>query len=148
MGRSWSLLLAQSIARRALISVDIPDASLVEDRRPAPVLRHKSDEFAAAYVDNVAVLGRDPDVVNQQLARVTQHLEQLGFIVHESQPAQTSCPFVGLEFDGIARTTRAKSSRVWRLRYVIEEALQRGHISGQMLEIIIGHATWIMLLRR
>eukprot|EP00972_Heterocapsa_arctica_P037079 5458369-Heterocapsa_arctica.AAC.1 len=109
MGWSWSLLLAQSITRHALISIGIADSSLVEDRRPAPVLRRKSDAFAAAYVDNFAIFGRDPNVVNQLLARVTLYLEQLGFIVHESQSAQTSCQFVGLEFDRIARTTRVKS---------------------------------------
>ena len=54
--------------------------------------------------------------------------------------------FVGLEIKKNILTI--KEGRIWKLRRAIRHVLARGRISGSVLEVLIGHATWAMLLRR
>ena len=41
-----------------------------------------------------------------------------------------------------------KTERLWKLRLAIDELLQRKKVSGNLLEIIVGHITWTILVRR
>eukprot|EP00973_Karenia_brevis_P073490 10210858-Karenia_brevis.AAC.1 len=76
---------------------------------------------------------------------IRDSFRRIGLVVHEIEPPSTTAQFVGIEFE--SGEIRVKKKRVWRLRWSIEEILLRKHISGQALEIILGHATWLMLVR-
>ena len=55
--------------------------------------------------------------------------------------------FLGLCFTREGRLSM-KTERLWKLRLAIDELLQRKKVSGNLLEIIVGHITWTILVRR
>ena len=70
----------------------------------------------------------------------------LGCVVHEQCSASTTGEFVGLSFaKGIFSI---KTARIWRLRYALTGLLRLKRVSGHLIEIITGHITWAMLMRR
>ena len=70
----------------------------------------------------------------------------MGFAVHELEPASTCTAVIGLEIsDGLVRVKRA---RLWKLRRAMGCVLSRDCCSGALLEVLLGHATRLMLLRR
>ena len=68
--------------------------------------------------------------------------------IHEETTADTSFEFVGLEFDGIPGDITVKKKRLWRLAYALEEAISRGSMSGHGMEVLVGHITWALMVRR
>ena len=56
--------------------------------------------------------------------------------------------WMGFHFDGNAHQIRLSWTRVWRLRYAIEYVLKRGFASGHDIQVLLGHITWAVLLRR
>ena len=75
-------------------------------------------------------------------------LEAQGLVVHEEEAASSKSEFVGLSIDGDRGIISIKTSRLFRLREAIHELLRRNHSSGVLLEVLLGHITWALLLRR
>ena len=169
MGWSWALHYCQSVISKhteSIVGID----RIVADKEPSVSLTREavspnlataekitlsdpgsglvgaSDLCGATYVDNVAVLGLDPSRVNAALDAIANSLSDMGLVVHEVEKAKVNGTFVGLEFvDGRISTKR---HRMCELRFAIEEFCDRGNATGGLLEIILGHITCAMLLRR
>ena len=145
MGWSWSLRFCQSVTEAAVCRA-LGSERLVRDRSAGLVIDGDGSLGGAAYVDNFCVIGSCPDAVNEKLAAISLDLSSLGFAIHEQSPASTEGAFIGLDLkDGHVAVQRRK---LWRLRLAVEDLLGRRSCSGHMIEVILGHATWLILCRR
>ena len=145
MGWSWSLHYCQSFVANIVKDCVSADRFFV-DKKPALSLDSQSDLIGTAYVDNYCVIGHDPQRVDHMLAKINKRITGLGLGVHEQSQASTQGQFVGLEFD--RGRVSIKKIRLWRLKFALDRVLSFRKMSGKMLEIIIGHCTWCMLIRR
>ena len=145
MGWNWALHLCQSFTSN-VVKTACPDASYFSDYSGNRHLASKSDTLTTCYVDSFCVLGQDPKIVNNQLTKIHKHFTDLGCIVHQQCTASLSGEFVGLNFSRGAFTI--KTSRIWRLRHALQFVYSMKHVSGHLLEIVVGHLTWAMLMRR
>lgn len=85
-----------------------------------------------------------------QIWKAVQALREAGLTVHEIEEGQTedsSVKMLGWEIHGNGRVTPSHE-RLWRVRLAIRELLRRGKSSGQQLERLVGHMTFISLCRR
>ena len=55
---------------------------------------------------------------------------------------------IGLELDGIACRVRLSAHKRWRLKWGVKAFLRRRLVCGSQLEVLLGHFTHAMLLRR
>ena len=74
-------------------------------------------------------------------------LRAAGLTVHEIEMADGSSKVLGWEIEDGGFLGPALS-RLWRCRLGIRELLRRGRASGQQLERLIGHMTFVSLCRR
>ena len=146
MGRSWALHLCQCVSEAALARARVAPEQQVCDRSLGVRLGPQRPAGGAAYVDNYLVAGCQRAKVQAVARKVEHELSSLGFVVHEQVDATRQASFVGLELDGHEHTVRVSARRAWRLRCAIEELLGRPKVRGQILEIVLGHCTWVMLL--
>lgn len=152
MGWSWSLALCQSVLESAIEDAGYSRGDFVQDQKGACVLseHHAS---VAAYVDNFGVMSCNRDLSADGVNKIRDVLRRKGLRVHQIECSEPEAEpedldFLGLSFDEHSGHVRVKRSRVWRLRFAIDQLLTRNQISGSLLEIVIGHCTWIALLRR
>ena len=145
MGWSWSLHLCQRAVSHVVEQVIASDR-LILDRCAGQVIAHRDDLTGAVYVDNFAVFGANPSKINACLRSIIKRFDQLGIPIHEVSDASTRGEFLGLELDDGIFTI--KKRRLWKLKYAIETILQRRRASGHILEVLVEHVTWALMLRR
>ena len=68
--------------------------------------------------------------------------------VHEEHGAQPDTKLLGWRIAGEAGELGPAPERVWRCRFALEELLRRGKASGHALQRIVGHITFLGLVRR
>ena len=102
----------------------------------------------AVYVDNFAVLTYSTcqQYADQKILEAKTAMIKLGLIAHEMEPAATTAEFVGLGLRDGVWSVRPK--RMWRLRRALQAVLARGFISGRALEVLAGHITWSVMVRK
>ena len=71
---------------------------------------------------------------------------KLGLETHEQSEASQSSDVIGLHFENGVISVKRK--RLWRIKLAIECLLKRGRCNGHMLESVVCHCAWAMLLRR
>lgn len=144
MGWNWSLHFCQS-AVSSIVQEATGFDRLVEDREEGIVLTAEAPRCAAAYVDSFAVFGllREAD---KHLQCIIEACGTHGLPVHEIEPASLQAEFVGLEFDRGKLSIKAK--RLRRLKFAISAILRRKKVSGRLSEVLVGHLTWALLVRR
>ena len=76
-----------------------------------------------------------------------QALRDAGLTVHEIEYGEGQSKVLGWSIDEKG-TVGPTLSRLWRVRQGIREILRRGRASGQQLERLVGHMTFISLCRR
>ena len=150
MGCSWSLFYAQDVDETAAAEV-VSKVELLKDRGRPLVLRvsqHSLQPRYYVYVDNVGVIGADEKVVRGTLADMVTSFEKRGLAVHEVEVASGAVEALGVVLDGRHRVTRLTLKRFWRVHGALEGLVRRRAVTGQQLEVILGHATFCGLLRR
>ena len=144
MGWSWSLHLAQSISVEALLRSGVPEQNLIVDKRPCPSLA--SHVCAAAYVDNFMCVGSSREAVRSTGRKIHDTLNASKLPTHDVVDAEPRCEFVGLEFCN--NSVSIKRQRFWRIRFAIDELLLRNKCSSSLMQVIVGHISWMILIRR
>jgi hypothetical protein len=144
MGHTWSLFFAQecntSMVHRTLNTEDLA-ASKDKLVYPGRVINF-------VYVDNVGIIGCSADEVNTALFSVKDALDAGGLSTHDVQTAQNSTEMLGLKFDGVRHELRPTADRLQRAHDCISAILRRQRVRGDHLEVLIGHLTFIGLVRR
>ena len=143
MGFSWALYLCQTVHERIVGQVGAEDTSRLSDKKPAP----SSQCMHTEYVDNFHVIGTDPEQVSQLSLKGIHALRSSGLVVHEEEQSTDSAHILGWEF-GENGSLRPSKRRLWKVRLGILQVLKTGQISGQQLERVVGHMSFISMVRR
>ena len=150
MGFSWSLFLAQHINLGKTEEALGEGAQAVTDDADTMVFEGTDALGYFVYVDNIGVLGLEPGRVDAALDKVVVQLEVAGIKTHERIPATVEIEMLGLVHKKrrVLRVVTISDRRFWKIRDGLTWLLSRRRVSGKQLEILIGHCTWIALLRR
>ena len=107
MGFSWAPFLAQTANKHQMgLSVDM-DAAYLTDRGDAWVIDSTGSRLAHyVYIDNLGLLGIDPNEVCKNLDSATQHFNKIGLAIHEVQKASSTGETLGICIDGGRRLVR------------------------------------------
>ena len=148
MGWCWSLFFCQSLLENAAREAGLRDDDRIEDRSWAGQVS-KGRLVHAEYVDNFFVSGTDADLVQRGFNRLRAVLEQWGFRIHDVSDAAPVVEGLGLLIDGNAGRISLTAKRIWKLRLAsIALCRRRGAPLPKIVEKIIGHFTFAMLIRR
>ena len=143
MGWSWALYwcqrLHETIAERSGL---LPEERLQDFTAP-PVGRF----WHVQYVDNLHVMGTDREEVLVRFRKAVNELREAGLTVHEEEEFEDETKILGWQYDSIGKF-RPSPQRVWKVRLALRHLLRRGRASGQEVERLLGHITFIALGRR
>ena len=104
--------------------------------------------FHYVYVDNIGILSTEKEAVEGPLAMMVSHFDGQGLTLHEAEIHEESATALGVELCSREMRVRIVKERLWKVRGAIQALLRRRKVSGRMLEIIIGHATFCSLVNR
>ena len=143
MGWAWALWWCQSVNERICERSGLAACHRVRDGFPIP----GGSFWHLQYVDNLHVLGTDKTEVEKKFWDAVRGLREAGLTVHEIEFSESTVTMLGwqIEEKGVLRPTY---KRIWRIRIAIRELLSRGRMTGQQLERLIGHMTFVSLWRR
>ena len=99
------------------------------------------------YVDNFVALSQQVGVAEQAAREVSSHLQKRGLPVHEVE-AGNGGETLGWKFLEDAPVVAVTPRRLWKLRLATLELLKVNHASGHLIEVILGHYTFVGLLCR
>ena len=147
MGFSWSFYLVQHIHEQSVLrSLQIPRDNIILEGQPAPTVRD-SEVLSMPYCDNIHTLCTDPDICNSSKCLISRDLEELGFQLHEDEPASTLFETLGGVVDGSRGEVRATAQRAWRIKLAFEHVLTIP-VSGKTIQKLLGHAMFLCVLNR
>ena len=145
MGWNWS----QSASTQAVREPGFSEGEIVADKRAGIVLSPARPRAAVGYVDNLAVISLQQHVAEAAIIDITARLRAKGLPVHPMESGVDKPTFLGPEIDCIKCSVRTKPSRLWKFRSAADELLDRGACSSRIImESVLGHCTWVSLLRR
>ena len=148
MGWSWALHFCQKVLEHGISQAGFDHKQFIGDKRETVVLEQLHDLAVAAYVDNFGVFGANREAVDEGLQKIIHVLRGWGLTVHEIEPACLHSDFVGLSFDGSQGTVSVKKQRILKIKFAIDELLERQFCSGRTMQLLVGHLTWALLCRR
>ena len=145
MGWNWSLHLCQSYTSNVVKRI-CGESNFFSDRSGSKVVSDAHSVICTTYVDNYAVFGANKQAVNSCSMNISKAFIDLGLQVHEQVSATNDGEFIGLRLH--RNHLSVKPSRIWKVRFALMKLVNFRRVSGKVLEIIVGHITWIMLIRR
>lgn len=154
MGFSWSLFVAQRVNELQIAKVpSLANSRLMSDRGEPVVFRdpRSCEEMQVrhyVYVDNLGVISPHEGIVRKTLSELPQAFDQEGLILHPGEIQHETVKALGCQLRGDILATRITPERFHKVRLSIEAVLRRKKVSGQVLEIVIGHATFCALTNR
>eukprot|EP00438_Fugacium_kawagutii_P025616 Skav209719 [mRNA] locus=scaffold528:209114:215555:- [translate_table: standard] len=143
MGWSWAMWWCQTLSERICERGGLLPNERLRDHAPAP----KGSFWHIQYVDNLHVFGANQTEVEQRFWKAVEALREAGLVVHEIEVGDQDAAVLGWNVTSDA-VLKPKAARLWRLRLAIREILRRGRASGQQLERLIGHITFVSLCKR
>lgn len=150
MGFSWAFHLAHQghveLAKRTL-----PGVPLLRDRRVAPRLGQERDSVSRGlliYADNANHLGVCPEVVDHDQARMMDALHDHGLSTHDITNASSLAESLGVRINGLSGQVVPTPKRDWRLDRALQRLASRPWITGEELQVVVGHMTCRALLNR
>ena len=102
----------------------------------------------AVYVDNFLYTSDDKEKSCDAFDKVKAECVRRGLPTHEEERGVRRFNALGWAFDGKERMLRPTPRRVWRLVIALRYILQHPYLSSKQLEVIIGHFTFLALIRR
>jgi len=150
MGCTWSLWMAQRTDEH-VVSQGCGDkvGGIVHDRS-APLVLSRRDTRPShyVYVDNLGVIGIAKKSVVDVLDSACGALDRSGLTTHEREESDAMMDMLGVRLDAVRQCTTLTPSRFWKLEKGLEALLRRKRVSGEMLEAVVGHCTFVALLVR
>ena len=152
-GFSWSLYFAQRANEFLCQSINpLAEAKLSNDRGGPIVMRIGKNSEAKThfyvYVDNLGVISSDRKAVEDAMDGLQVCFNSLGLQLHATEISDGYVEALGCVLDGGSMQSRVNPKRLWRIHHGIKALLGRGRCTGKTLEVIIGHCTFLGLLRR
>eukprot|EP00435_Cladocopium_sp_Y103_P072928 s29_g41.t2 len=152
MGFTWSLFFAQRINERMMARVSsLQHSLLVNDRSEAIVFEDASTSQKVhhyVYVDNLGILSTDHRTVEVGLKEVEEVFNQEMLILHPGTVHDRSVKALGCDLRGDLLASRVTPERYHKVHQALLAVLNRRKISGRLLEVVVGHATFVALTCR
>jgi len=153
MGFAWSLFLAQSGAEHQCEQVaELGSARLMNDRSAPFLIWLPSGLFKQlfyfVYVDNLFDLGTERLDVGVAMDAIVKRFSGKGLVTHEREDSGGTIVTLGVVIDCEAHRTVSSPKRWWRVRTMVDAVVGRRRASGRVLEVLLGHMTFVALLRR
>jgi len=102
----------------------------------------------AEYVDNYLVASHNKSASITQGDNIKQVLNNARLVVHEVEAGIKQCDYVGLRINGETKQVSATPTKIWRVYLGVKHLLKFKYASSHEIECLVGHCTWILLLRR
>ncbi len=138
MGFSLAMWAAQRVRETVLVRAGLSFDRLLRDGQ-APSSLEPGEPVHMAYVDNFAVIGTDPDRVQDIHRQALRAVRECGFDVHEVEEPSTQLDVVGVHIDGVRGRVSLSSKRHWKLCAALHEFVRIGRCSGKDMKCILGH---------
>eukprot|EP00438_Fugacium_kawagutii_P024261 Skav223122 [mRNA] locus=scaffold419:830256:833692:- [translate_table: standard] len=151
MGFSWSLFFAQRINEVVMSDVGtLSSSSLIHDRSGPAVFdsQDPGDVKHFVYVDNLGVFSSDRRVVEQGLDDLSKDFTDKRLLLHPGEVQHSCIKALGVELDGVSLSSHTSPARLHRVRQGLRCVLRRKRCTGRVLEILVGHCTYVGLLNR
>ena len=156
MGFTWSLYFCQVLNETLADSVPrLLHSEIIRDRGAATAFSlegarcpNNSEEVRRyVYVDNLGIVSPHEAIVRDSLQGMDKEFSSRGLLLHPGEVG-SEVKALGVELDGMSLCARITSKRFHKVRQAIRGALKRRRISGRILEVIVGHATYCSLMCR
>ena len=150
MGFSWAFHLAHQ-AHMHLAATTLTHAPFLRDRHPAPVLGRGLETPLSAlliYADNANHIGVERQRVQDDQDRLQQALHIRGLETHDVENCATLAESLGVRIDGLGGLVTPTAKRDWRLDRALQGLRARPVMSGEQLQVVVGHMTIRALLHR
>ena len=125
-------------------AIGITESELLHDRQLDLSLEYGPRGFV--HIDNIGLIGKDGGEVDVLMGRICRELRSQGLLIHELCRATRCCDILGIDVDRLR--TLVASTKYEKLRLTLQWILGKKRVSGQMLERVMGHVTYISLVRR
>ena len=151
-GFSWSLYFAQRANEEMCRRCSVLGRSIISNDRGQPIVLRLSGTGEVAhyyvYVDNLGVLHQDLSLVKKAMAELQDAFNSRGLLLHTTDISEGATLALGCIVEGEKFRSRINPVRLWRLYKAISGLLHRGRCSGQVMEIFVGHLTFVGLMWR
>ena len=151
MGFTWSLFFAQRISEHQISKAPGMDCSTLFNDGTGPLVIDPSKPLAVShwvYVDNLGLICLGEDLLKQRLSGVVDHFNGIGLTMHETESGLAEMPTLGCKLDCVNHKTKLTVERRVKLTKAIRAVLRRRTVSGIVLEVVLGHATFCCLNNR
>ena len=143
MGWSHAMWWCQQISEHVCEKSGLTAAERLQDGSPCP----SGNFFHIQYVDNLHVFGTNKAEVEDRFWKAVSALREAGLSVHEIEFGDQETKVLGWNLDSKGILSPSLQ-RLWKVRMAIREILRRGQASGQQLERLMGHITFVSLCRQ
>ena len=149
MGFSWAFHLAHE-AHVHLAKEALPGVPVAVDRRPAPTLtpQARAESAMMIYADNNNHVALSSKRVSSDQKIMMDKLHEHGLATHDITEASHIAESLGVRIDGLAGRITATPARDWRLWRALQALEARPFISGEELQVVLGHMTMRSMLNR
>ena len=145
MGFKDSMALCQHVLeRKALLLQGVSLGNQLLDRKPAPGL---SPLAHLEYVDNFVALSQVGAVAEKAAHSVNAALLGVGLPTHGAVTTKGG-ETLGWSFSPDCAEIRASPRRLWKIRLALKALAADPVCSGKDMEVIVGHITFVLLLKR
>ena len=153
------ILLSESNRRGNVGTPELGKAEILQDPRSCVVPRpfdegddagssqRASKRFFSVYVDNQGVLGTSRVNVDKDLMMAAQTLKNRGVDKHEEIVHLNTATTLGIHIDLRNMLVSVAPMRLWRLKQGLRWALRCRVLSGKTWEVLLGHMTFVALLK-
>ena len=158
MGHTWSLFFCQKAIEEAMWATPgLGKTEILQDTRSCVVPRpsDESNDTESShrasfnvYVDNLGVLGTSRVNVDEDLMMAVQTLKSRGLDTHEEIVHSNTATALGIHIDLRNMLVSVAPMRLWRLKQGLRWALRCRALPGKTWEVLLGHMTFVALLRR
>lgn len=100
------------------------------------------------YVDNLGILSTDEATVDQALKKVQEIFHDEDLILRPGSVESASVKALGCDPRGDMLASRVTPERFHKIHQAIQGVLNRKKVSGRILEVVVGHATFVALTCR
>ena len=147
MGWSWAMFIAQRVHQHhAMIAAEVDSSRVLVDGRPAPAL--SDGPVLVPYADNLNIIGTNVSEVQKLKNKIVNHLQTLGFRIHEEQDALNYAESLGFFLDGKLGRVYPRPNKLKKVQVVLDWLATSPRVSGRMIERAIGHCIHFSMLRR
>lgn len=150
MGFAWAFHLAHE-AHCHLARLCLPHVPQLRDRRAAPKLGRGEGSSTSAvmiYADNANHFGVDREVVSKEQAELMHVLHSNNLDTHDIVESCNLAESLGVRIDGIGGKVQPTPHRDWRLHRALRYLSARPVLTGEQLQVVVGHITVRSLLNR